>query len=169
MTRDDALRFLRKHQPLPADTELDQTLIDKFDQTRKFFAQNPDPACVTLFLHVFGDGDGLGVYPLVEDTLIRQDRPQVIFGLKQALQSELHSVRYWCCQIAASFPDEAIVSELIALLSDDDDDIKYAALTALEQAATSAVKSDILQFSREVQNHELKEIADEIVGRLESQ
>lgn len=166
MTEDDALRFLEQHQPLPADSDLKQSVIEEFDRVRRFFAENPAPSCVRFLLHVFGDGDGFGVYQLVEDTLLQQDRGQVIRDLRNALQSERRSVRYWCAQIAASFSDEDLVAPLAALLDEEDFDLKYAALTALEQAATPAAKAVILAFSKREREDELREMAEGIVAAL---
>ena len=42
MTRDQALDFLQKHQPLPPDDELRQEEIDAYDEVRRFFLANHD-------------------------------------------------------------------------------------------------------------------------------
>jgi len=141
MTKDDALQFLREHQPLPSDAELTEDVIVQFDEIRKFFSENPDPACVSLFLNSFGDGSGFGVYQLVERTLQKQDRNLVIRELKSGLRSPRPSVRGWCAEISAGFADECLIPELSTLLQEGDYDTKYAAVTALEQIGGESVKS----------------------------
>jgi hypothetical protein len=163
MTRETALNFLEAHQPLPSNAELTQSVIDEFDEVRKFFAANPDQSSVRLLLNVFGDGDGLGVYQLVEDALLQQDRAAVVAELPKALQSRHQSVRYWCAQIASSFPDQSVVAPLIALLCEGDFDTKYAALTALEQARDFVQKETIADYARSENEEELRELAEEIV------
>lgn len=163
MTREDALRFLEQHQPFPPEDELTQSVIDKFDEVREYFAENPDPRCVPLFLNAFGDGGCYGVYQLVDDTLLEQDRAKVISELTSALQSRHRSVRYWCAQIAASFPNETLVEPLLALLNEDDFDMKYAALTALEQMLTKDAKEAIKTYARREREDELRELAEEII------
>ena len=65
MTKDDALNFLLRYQPMPSDKDLTQDIIDKYDDVRKFFIKNPDRKAIELFLRSFGEGDGRGVYQLV--------------------------------------------------------------------------------------------------------
>lgn len=42
MDREEGLRFLRAHQPLPPDASLDEETIRRFDTVRAFFAANPE-------------------------------------------------------------------------------------------------------------------------------
>ncbi len=65
MTTDDALDFLRRHQPMPDDEVLTEDLIQQYDEVRQHFIDSPDQRCIPLFLGSFGDGDGFGVYQLV--------------------------------------------------------------------------------------------------------
>ena len=134
MTLHEALSFLKQHQPLPADESLNEEIINKYNEVRVFFEENLYPDCIPLFLNSFGEGDGFGVYPLIEDTMIKYLPEVVIPALVESLSKGKRSVKYWCAQIAGSFPDKRLISPLgLLLLEDSDRDIRYMSVVALEQ------------------------------------
>ena len=141
MTFDEALAFLEAHQPMPDDADLSKELIEQYDEVRKFLLQNPDERCIGPLLASFGDGDGFGVYQLVEDVLKQFDESKVVPHLKQGLQSPIRSVRYWNAEISANFPSGELVADLSALLRDPDQDVRAAAVIALGQIKSVASKS----------------------------
>jgi hypothetical protein len=140
MTRDDALSFLRSHQPLPADEDLSDDLIQEYDEVRRFFLQHPDPACIPLFLGSFGEGSGFGVYQLVEDVLLPLGPDQVVPHLSAALVSSCAGVRYWCAQIAGAIPDARLVPALFTVLGDPISDIRVEAAFALGRIGGAEVR-----------------------------
>jgi len=164
MTSDDALTFLKTHQPLPPDDALNEATLERFDEIRKYFRDNPDPECVQLFLNAFGDGSGFGVYQLVGKTLVEQDRERVVRELIYALQSPRRSIQNWASEIAALFPDERLLEPLGVLLRDGDFDLKYAVLTALEQIAGDARDVLLRKFIDEEEDAELINVARGIIG-----
>jgi len=97
MNRNEALSFLRDHQPMPDDDDLTQEVIDKYDEVRKFFTAYPDKEVISLFLNSYGNGDGWGVYQLVEDVFYKCHRDDVVVEIKEILEnpSIADSVRYW--------------------------------------------------------------------------
>jgi HEAT repeat protein len=133
MTCDEALAFLRDHQPMPCDRHLGVELIQQYDQVREYFLEHHDERCVPLFLNSFGEGSGLGVYPMVEDIVRAYPPSTVVPHLATALASEHEGTRYWCAQIAALFPTPALIQPLAALLADESPDTRFAAVTALER------------------------------------
>lgn len=70
MTTDEALQFLSNHQPMPSDKDLTEELINQYDSVRCYFISHPDDRAINLFLRSYGDGDGWGVYQLVEGFFI---------------------------------------------------------------------------------------------------
>lgn len=163
----EGLEFLSKHQPMPPDEELDQQLIDYYDEVRKWFILNPDPQCVPLFLNSFGKGDGWGVYQLVGDALIVFDKAIVVPHLVKSLRNPNGSVSYWSAQIACSFPDAVLIAPLRKLIEGGDHDIKYAAITALEQIGGTTVK-DILSTQLTVEeDQELKELLENVLSDMD--
>ena len=133
MNTDTALDFLRKYQPMPPDSELTNPLIQYYDEVRKHFVDNPDPRCLPLFLQSFGEGDGLGVYQLVEDVFRGIDAAVVTRELQEGLVSRNAPTRYWSAQIAAAFPSAELCDSLCRMLQSSVEDERAAAAIALGQ------------------------------------
>jgi hypothetical protein len=126
-----ALEFLTQYQPLPPDQELSVEILDIYDNVREYFLANPDPVCIPLFLNSFGNGSGFGVYQLVEDVICQFSKEEVLSSLISALQSQHSGVKYWCTQIAGSFPDVKLIDPLRNLLQDGSSDIRVMSVYAL--------------------------------------
>ena len=133
MTVDEGLAFLKTHQPMPDDTELSEELVRAYDDVRRLFIAHPDARCIPLFLTSFGEGDGCGVYQLVEDVLRHFSLDTVVPHLKKGLTHGRRSIRYWNADIAANFPTIELIEPLAQLLTEDDEDIRSAAGIALGQ------------------------------------
>lgn len=153
MTRQEAIEFLKQHQPLPADENLSREVIDTYDEVRKYFVANPDSEAVPLLLNSFGQGSGFGVYQLVEDVLAKLPKEAVIPHLARGLGSHQHGVRYWNAQIAARCPDPRLVPHLANLLQEPDHDLRFAVVTALEQIADDSAL-DVLRGALESETDE---------------
>ena len=139
MNKDEALIFLRNHQPMPDDSLLDKSTISVYDEVRRYFLNNPDKECLPLFLNSFGDYDGFGVYQLVEDVVLKFEYEEVVNCLLEALNSKYNGVKYWCAQICSLYPDERLIVSLERLLNDHNEDIKMSAITALSQIQSKKV------------------------------
>ena len=131
MTTDEALQFLRSHQPLPPTREIGEQLLKQFDDTRKYFATHPDNRSVPLLLNAFGEGDGHGVYQLVEDTILAHPENIVVPALLAGLRSPHSSVREWCAEIAINYARPELVAPLIGMLRSGSVDERMAAVAAL--------------------------------------
>jgi HEAT repeats len=164
VTKADAIDFLERHQPLPPDEEMSADVLRTYDEVREFFVANPDPAVTPLWLNSFGPGSGFGVYQRVEDVLLALPKALVVEPLTAALQSRHRGVRYWCAQIAASFPDSALVKPLADLLGESDFDIRYAAITALEQIDDPAVVGVLGAALAVEENEELADLLREVLA-----
>lgn len=168
ITRTDALSFLKKHQPMPSDNELKKEIIEKYEETRTFFLNNPDEQCIPLLLNSFGGKDGLGVYQMVEEVIVMYDKEVVLPHILNAFESTFESVKYWCIQISSSFPDTRLFNPLIKLLQLDDEDIKTATITSLAQLALNGICTNeiinVLEDEIERMNdEETKEFAEEVL------
>lgn len=141
MTESDALDFLRRHQPLPPDEHLTPDLIDTYDAVRRFFLEHPNDECVPLFLHSFGEGSGLGVYQLIEDTLRVHREDLVVSQLLSALCATEPSVRFWSAQIAQNYRDLRLLPPLVELLSDAQPGTRAAAVVALWELGDPSAQS----------------------------
>ena len=134
MNRNEALSFLRDHQPMPDDDDLTQEVIDKYDEVRKFFTANPDKEVISLFLNSYGNGDGWGVYQLVEDVFYKCHRDDVVVEIKEILEnpSIADSVRYWVTQVSAAFSDVRLKKGLEISLKSKNEDIRDAAQLSID-------------------------------------
>jgi len=157
LTKEAALLFLRQHQPLPDDSVLDEPTLACYDACRRYFLVHPDTECIPLFLNSFGNGNGFGVYQLVEDVIVRFDKNVVLPHLIAALQNGSRDVRYWCAQVAESFPDSAVVAPLAALLSEDDVDMRFAAVNALSWTGIPEADLVLKKALKDEQEPELRE------------
>lgn len=163
MNNDEALHFLADNQPLPPDALLGER-IQMFDEIRTFFKENYDPRCIPFLLNAFGEGDGFGVYQLVEDTVMRYPVDLVLPELQRALNSPHRGIRYWNAQIAALFPNAELVEHLEPLLKEDFD-MRYAAVTALSHIQTTSSLSALRAHLTNELNDEIREL---IVAALQA-
>lgn len=166
MTRDDAAEFLTANQPLPPDGEMSRETMETYDKVRRFLSANPDAYCLGPFLGAFGDGDGFGVYQLADKVLEAHAKNDVVDALAEALTSRHRSVRYWNAQLAAEFPSDRLVPFLLVLLGEDDYDMKYAALTALEQCSDETVVPQLELFAAMEAEEELRQLALDVADGL---
>ena len=134
MTKDRALKFLSMHQPMPADCDLTQELIDEYDDVREFFIEHPDREAITLLMKSYGEGDGWGVYPRVEKIFYKCNISDVVTSIQEILEDPYtqKSVRYWVTQHAGAFPDKRLLKGVNISLESDDEDTRDMALMALD-------------------------------------
>lgn len=143
MSTDEALQFLRQYQPLPPTRTITQELLRRFDEVRKHFTAHPDNRSVPLLLNSFGEGDGHGVYQLVESAILAHAEDVVVPALIDGLRSRLGSVRYWSAQIAANYPRPELVSPLGECLRGGTLDERLAAVAALEMHRGSEARHEL--------------------------
>lgn len=158
------LSFLSAHQPLPPDGELTADVVNELDNVRKWLADHPIPGALPLLLRVFGDGDGLGVYPLIEDTLTRYPRDAVVAELAAVICDSPDTARYWALQFAGSFPDEKLIAPICDLLPTLEYDSRYAALTALEAIGSDDAVACISKWSQKETNLDLRKLISDILA-----
>ncbi len=97
------LDFLRRHQPLPLESELSAEQIDRFEEIRLFFAENHDDRCIPLLINAVNADGGFGVYQMVEDALQNQTRSVVVAELELALRQGKDHHLAWVLEWATSF------------------------------------------------------------------
>lgn len=163
MTPQEAEAFLTEHQPLPPDAELSEGLIERFDEVRQYLLLTPNDRAVPLLLNAFGDGSGFGVYQLVEDVLSMIPKERVVPHIARALSSPHRGVRYWNAQIAARFPDAVLVPPLSDLARDSDFDLRYAAITALEQILSGDATAALSATLRDETDPELQALLRDVL------
>ncbi|NJN36259.1 MAG: HEAT repeat domain-containing protein [Nitrospiraceae bacterium] len=131
----------------------------------RFFSDHPDPRCVSLLLNCFGEGDGHGIYQLMDNVIRPFPDDVVLPALKSALEKPGGSVRFWCSQIAADRPHPTLENPLTNVLNEGDFDERYAAITALEAIGTENAKV-VLQNRLEIEEEEeLGDVIRDVLGK----
>lgn len=160
MNKNNALAFLRQHQPLPPDDQLTEELIAQYRQSLDYCRASLDVECVPLLLNAFGAGSGWGNYQVTDDILWEFAPVDVLPHLLQSLQSEHKSVRFWSAEIAAVFPFPALIAPLQKMLTEEDEDSRSVAVRALafiDDPQVDALLKDRLQQEQIEHTHELIE------------
>jgi hypothetical protein len=62
MTTDQALEFLKQHQPMPDDFAITDTDGATFAAILQHFQEHPDERCIPLLMGSVSEGTGLGMY-----------------------------------------------------------------------------------------------------------
>lgn len=156
MTIEDAIKFLQNHQPLPPTKDISDQILKEFDEVLKFLRTQPDERCVRLLLNCFGEGDGHGVYQLVEDTILAFPYEDVVRALSSSLRNPKGSVRYWSAQIASNYPRHDLIAPLVDLLKYGNVDERIAAVTALEVSGNPQAREEMKKAVSEDIEDEVK-------------
>jgi hypothetical protein len=131
MTTEEALRFLTDHQPMPRTEDAPEELLRQLDAVLTHFEVHRDPRCIPLLLNLFGEGDGYGVYQLVESVLLVYPEQLVVPHLINSLRDSRPWVRYWSADIAANYQNKDLIDPLIDIAISDDDTLRALAIFAL--------------------------------------
>lgn len=170
MICEDALNFLKSHQPMPRDEDMPEELIKKYEETRNFFASNPDERCIPLFLHSFGDKDGYGVYQLVDELIRLYDKEIVIPYLLEVLKNGTIFEKYWTVQISSYFIDQRLLESLMQIvLKEKDVDLLFITIGTLEAYLRAGInREEILimlgEQYKKVYDEELRELIGEVIN-----
>lgn len=158
------ISFLSANQPLPPDAELSTDVVNDLDSVRKWLSEHPVREALPLLLRVFGEGDGLGVYPLIEDTVSKYPRDAVVAELTTVLRDSPDATRYWALQLAATFASERMVKPISDLLPVLDHDSRYAALTALEAIGGDDALRCVSEWAKKETGPELRDLISDILS-----
>ena len=156
---------------MPPDEQLTEALIGKYDEAWRAVKDSDDPRVAGLLLNSFGEGDGWGVYSLVDEALRSLPRESVVQALDRSLASPFRSVRAWSMDMALDFRDTRLIPRATTLLSGDDRDERVFAayyLTGFERLdeGTFAVLTDALE--RETDNEFLSVLEEWILQQSRS-
>ena len=167
MDKEVGLRFLKENQPMPNDKNLDESLISMYDEVRKYFLVNPYEECLPLFLNSFGEYDGMGVYQLVEDVILKFKHDKVVECLLDAFRSKHNGVKYWCAQISALFPDKNLINPLVELLNDSNQDTRMSVIASLSQVKDDNVITILRNHLNVEADDEVKDFLIDIIEDIE--
>lgn len=164
MTKEKALQFLRDHQPMPDELDLDEKTIRTFDEVRMHFLEYPTKECVPLFLGAFANDSGFGVYQLVGGVFWKFEPADVVTHLIAGIRSKQPGARYWSTEIAADFPTTELIEPLSEALAQGDHDLKFAAVTALERIKDPAAEHVIRAALESEEDTEIRQLIAEVIG-----
>ena len=91
--------------------------------------------------------------------------------LLESFDSPYEGVKYWGIQIASDFPDECLFDPLVKLFESEDEDIRMAVVTALEQLACNDMKAQEImnvvkeQCKKEV-DEDVKDLMEEVLSDI---
>jgi hypothetical protein len=140
---------------MPADAQLTEELIGAYDEAWRALRNSDHPRAAHLLLNSFGDGDGFGVYRLVDEALLTLPREQVIEALAQSLDSPIGSVRAWSMEMALDFLDPRLVPNAVELLgATDRDERVFAAYFLSDFESHDASTVDAMRQAREREDDE---------------
>jgi len=173
ITEIEALSFLRNHQPMPDDGKVKKEELEKYEEIRRFYLNYFDEKCIPLFLNSFGGKDGFGIYQMVEDVILMYSKEVVMPYILDAFNNPSENVKYWSIQISSNFPDDMLFLPLVNMLQLEDEDIKFATITALAQLAINDIRRDevIIVLKDEIERDlydDIKTFAEEILLDIQS-
>ena len=152
MTYEEAINFLKSHQPMP-DTQIVitrenkewasplaieiESLVDKWEEVLNYFMEHPCEESIPLFFNSLGDNDGLGVYQGLGHYLVKFPPEIVIPYFKSAFRSPSPAIRSWAADFALDIHSGAqdFIEAMLPLLLDSDDDVRCGTINALSSKA----------------------------------
>lgn len=164
MNFNNALEFLKQHQPLPPDDLLTQEIIDQFDEVREFLLKNPSREMLPLLLKSFGDGDGWGVYQLVDETVKQFAQADVIPLIRENLSSDHRGVVYWNAELAAIFPSSDFIPVLRDLALGPDEDIASASVIAIGQVRSETAIEELKRIMEISNNQAVVDLCEDLLN-----
>jgi len=166
---EQALEFLKAHQPMPPETEVPEEDIRRYESVRRHFELNPVVECIPLFLHSFQRDAGLGVYQMVEDVLLKFPPDVVIPYLIEALYSANTGSRFWAAQFASSFPDKRLVAPLCARLRDDDAGVRLFAADALDAIGDPSTVATLEMAMSTEKDEQVRDLLSKVLIRMRNE
>ena len=143
MTRDDAIRFIQNHQPMPLNPS--NSLIDQY--LSAIDVLKSDHSEESLLLRLRSLGFGLGVYDSVLDGVMScENHATLIRAIGTALDASNDTNLYWAILAAWEAPDDSYLMALEKALSSKDAGVRSAAVTALEKlgdAGRSVIRAHV--------------------------
>ena len=147
MTTEQALAFLRQHQPLPATDDMSAELLDRFEAVRQHFVDFPNEQAIPVLLGALSQGDGHGIFQRVEDCLQQHPAQVVVPYLAAVLREGRPEAKYWAATFAMGFPHEDLVGPLGDLARTGDTESRTAAIMALDLNESAEAQALVSQLA----------------------
>lgn len=177
MTRDEAIDFLKTHQPMPdtqvlcdsdAETQELEQLVQKWTEALDYFMDHPEKEVIPLFFNSMGDRDGLSAYQSLTHYFVKFPADLIVPYFQDAMRSHSTVVRTAAADCALFVESDNIqfIRTLIALLTDPVTDVRETAINTLLGKAESSsfnwrhYKAALLQAYNRERDRYIKEIYD---------
>jgi hypothetical protein len=138
MTVEQALDFLRHHQPMPSDLAITPEECKPFIEIIELFQKYPDPRCLPLLINSVSLDTGLGMYEHILFVLMAHDRNDVIPHLREGLRNGSDGVKHRCCYWAGHIDAWELEDEIRPLLHHPEVEVRESAEHFMEMKAEFA-------------------------------
>lgn len=163
MNLEDALRFLREHQPMSDHASTEEVRLLHIVQ--QYFYYNPHEDAVPLLLNAFGYFSDQSLYEGLVSTLKKHDRQTVLPHVAAACESPHRGVRLAAANVAFSFPHEMMVDALSELLRDEFSMIRLSAANALERIGGEEVQAVVKTALILEKDEDVQQVLESILAR----
>jgi hypothetical protein len=138
MTTEQALEFLRRHQPMPSDWDIADHEGDTYVAILKHFEAHPDPRCIPLLINSVSPETGLGMYQHIKFVLRAHGTDAVAPYLRTGLVDGNDGVKSRCCEWAVEVASWNLEDVIRTLEEHSDEDVCEAAKFFLDAKAELA-------------------------------
>lgn len=132
MDTEQALLFLRAHQPMLGDGFATQEDCNTYVAILDYFKTKHDERCLPLLINSVSPDTTLGMYEHIVVVLMQYPPEKVIPHIRQGLVNGNDGVLYRCCWWAADFSAWDLVDLIQPLTTHSDEDIRLSAQCFLE-------------------------------------
>lgn len=135
MDTEQALTFLRAHQPMPSDQAISDEEGATFVAILEHFEMKCDERCLPLLIHSVSPDTGLGMYEHIQFVLMAHPREQVIPQLRRGLTEGNDGVRSRCCWWAMVVSAWELADLIEPLTEHSDEDVRLPAVDFMKLRA----------------------------------
>jgi hypothetical protein len=132
MTSDEAIAFLKAHQPMPSDYAISEEDGSRFAAILKHFESHPDARCVPLLIRSVSPDTGLGMYEHIKFVFFQHTKEDVVPHLRHALKTGSDAQKARCCWWATDIAAWELRAEIEGFVTSNDEDLRDAAEAFLE-------------------------------------
>ena len=132
MDTEQALTFLKAHQPMPSDHTISEAEGETFAAILDHFETVHDERCLPLLIHSVSLDTALGMYEHIKFVLMAHPREQVIPHLRRGLISGSDGVRSRCCWWAVDVSAWELVDVIKPLTMHPYEDVRMPAQAFVE-------------------------------------
>jgi HEAT repeat protein len=161
----DLIEQLKQISPMPDDDDLTDEILLRYYTLIEELGKTGDPVIIDPLLYSIGFLDGEGTYDAVVYFLEKFELAEVLPHLIEATQRGQRGTRYWSARMLGRIGTLEVVSTLIAMLDDPEEEVRVEAIRAL-------AKSDdpnFVQYIKPLENDpspEVRRAVERVLSRV---